>query len=81
VERALDVGSASGGGDTFVMSESEAVWKALKSCWSDDVYLEELSGRFWRLTLQVSWSSVRTKIGFADPTNSPTAPQSVSDVD
>ncbi|ORY89153.1 oligomeric golgi complex component, COG2-domain-containing protein [Leucosporidium creatinivorum] len=53
VERALDVGSASGGGDMFVMSESEAVCKALKSCWSDEVYLEELSGRFWRLTLQL----------------------------
>lgn len=64
----MDVGSASGGGDTFVMSESEAVWKALKSCWSDEVYLEELSGRFWRLMLQVrARSSVRTKLGVADP--------------
>lgn len=58
VERALDVGSASGGGDVFVMSESDAVWRGIKACWSDDVWLEELAGRFWRLTLQVSWRLV-----------------------
>ena len=54
VERALDVGSASGGGDVFVMSESDAVWRGISTCWSNDVWLEELAGRFWRLTLQVS---------------------------
>lgn len=63
------------------MSESEAVWKALKSCWSDEVYLKELAGRFWRLTLQVSRGSARTTLGFADSFDSPTAPQSVSDMD
>ncbi|GAA5969864.1 hypothetical protein JCM11641_008068 [Rhodosporidiobolus odoratus] len=54
VERALEVGSASGGGkDGWVMSESEAVYKALRRCWDDDVWLEELAGRFWRLSLQI----------------------------
>ncbi|SCV71599.1 BQ2448_3187 [Microbotryum intermedium] len=53
VERALDVGSASGGGDVFVMSESEAIWRALSMCWADEVWLEELNGRFWKLTLQL----------------------------
>ncbi|GAA5925591.1 hypothetical protein JCM3775_001450 [Rhodotorula graminis] len=54
VERAFDVGSASGGGaDGWVMSESEAVCRAVARCWDDEVWLEELSGRFWRLTLQI----------------------------
>ncbi|GAA6050782.1 hypothetical protein JCM3770_001642 [Rhodotorula araucariae] len=54
IERAFDVGSASGGGsDGWVMSESEAVFRALRRCWDDEVWLEELSGRFWRLTLQI----------------------------
>lgn len=35
------------------MSESEAAFKALRRCWDEDVWLEELVGRFWRLTLQV----------------------------
>ncbi|BGP46800.1 hypothetical protein JCM10450v2_002648 [Rhodotorula kratochvilovae] len=54
IERAFDVGSASGGGsEWWVMSESEAVFRALKRCWDDEVWLEELAGRFWRLTLQI----------------------------
>ncbi|BGP23394.1 hypothetical protein JCM10295v2_002290 [Rhodotorula toruloides] len=55
VERAFEVGQASGGGGAggFVMSESEAAFKALRRCWDEDVWLEELAGRFWRLTLQI----------------------------
>ncbi|GAA6031739.1 hypothetical protein JCM8097_001962 [Rhodosporidiobolus ruineniae] len=56
IERAFDVGSASGGGgggDGFVMSESEAVYKALRRCWEEEVWLEELTARFWRLSLQI----------------------------
>ncbi|KWU42557.1 COG complex component [Rhodotorula sp. JG-1b] len=72
IERAFEMGSASGGGakdatfassssaaagedaeEGFVMSESEAVWKALERCWDDDVWLVELGGRFWKLTLQI----------------------------
>ena len=85
IERAFEMGSASGGGakdatssassvgedveEGFVMSESEAVWKALERCWDDDVWLVELAGRFWKLTLQVSlfawllslWLSLRRR--------------------
>ncbi|KAM0790884.1 hypothetical protein ACM66B_004723 [Microbotryomycetes sp. NB124-2] len=53
VERAFEVGNVSGGGKDLVMTESEAVWRALNSCWHDEVYLDELGGRFWRLTLQL----------------------------
>ncbi|GAA5884786.1 hypothetical protein JCM6882_005394 [Rhodosporidiobolus microsporus] len=54
VERAFEVGSASGGGSGgFVMSESEAVFRALGRCWEREVWLEELGGRFWKLTLQI----------------------------
>lgn len=56
VERTLDGGS--GGGEVFLLSESESIRKALVRCWSEDVYLQELAGRFWRLTLQVSRFSV-----------------------
>ncbi|SCZ93005.1 BZ3501_MvSof-1269-A2-R1_Chr1-1g00545 [Microbotryum saponariae] len=38
VERALD---------------SEAIWRALRMCWAEEVWLEELNGRFWKLTLQL----------------------------
>lgn len=86
VERAFEMGSASGGGardvglasgasaaagrgasgdkegDGFVMSESEAVWRALERSWEDEVWLAELSGRFWRLTLQVSASTAITVV-------------------
>ncbi|GAA5842321.1 hypothetical protein JCM11251_003984 [Rhodosporidiobolus azoricus] len=64
VERAFEVGSASGGGSGsgsgsaaqgggFVMSESEAVYRAVARCWDEEVWLEELGGRFWKLTLQI----------------------------
>ncbi|GAA5853661.1 hypothetical protein JCM5353_001396 [Sporobolomyces roseus] len=56
VERAFEIGQASGGGSQatgFVMSESEAVWNAIKRNWDDEVWLEEVAGRFWRLTLQI----------------------------
>ncbi|GAA6061648.1 hypothetical protein JCM10212_002525 [Sporobolomyces blumeae] len=54
VERAFEIGQASGGGgQQFVMSESEAVWNAINRNWQDDVWLEEVAGRFWKLTLQI----------------------------
>lgn len=54
VERAFEIGQASGGGGQgFVMSESESVWNAVKRNWEDEVWLEEVAGKFWRLTLQV----------------------------
>lgn len=35
------------------MAATEQIYKAMSSCWSDDVYLADLSPRFWRLTLQI----------------------------
>ncbi len=35
------------------MSQATAAWSAVSLCWSLDVYIPELSFRFWRLTLQV----------------------------
>ncbi|KGB78784.2 hypothetical protein CNBG_4622 [Cryptococcus deuterogattii R265] len=48
--------SASSGqkGGEWVLVQSEAVWKALESCWKKDVYITELAPRFWRLSLQIS---------------------------
>ncbi|GAA5906257.1 uncharacterized protein JCM6883_005490 [Sporobolomyces salmoneus] len=54
VERAFEIGQASGGGGQgFVMSESESVWNAIRRNWEDEVWLEEVAGKFWRLTLQI----------------------------
>ncbi|OWZ51634.1 hypothetical protein C356_02186 [Cryptococcus neoformans c45] len=38
----------------WVLVQSGAVWKALESCWKEDVYISELAPRFWRLSLQIS---------------------------
>jgi hypothetical protein len=38
----------------WTMDQSAGAWKALSSCWSDEVYIPELAPRFWRLSLQVS---------------------------
>lgn len=35
------------------MAATEQVYKAITICWSDDVYLSDLTPRFWRLTLQI----------------------------
>jgi len=29
-----------------------ALWIALEACWTEEVYIAELSHKFWRLTLQ-----------------------------
>lgn len=36
------------------MAASEAIYKAILTCWNPDIYLPDLAGRFWRLTLQVN---------------------------
>lgn len=33
--------------------QAQGVIEAVRTCWRDDVYLDELGHRFWRLTLQV----------------------------
>ena len=38
----------------FVTLQSAAVWTAIETCWSREVYIPELSHRFWKTTLQVS---------------------------
>ncbi|KAK8853311.1 hypothetical protein IAR55_004015 [Kwoniella newhampshirensis] len=37
----------------WALGQSAAVWKALETCWSDEVYIPELAPRFWRLSLQI----------------------------
>ncbi|KAJ6625598.1 oligomeric golgi complex component, COG2-domain-containing protein [Mycena sp. CBHHK59/15] len=37
----------------FVTTQASAVWVAISACWSAEVYISELSHRFWRLTLQL----------------------------
>ena len=33
--------------------QAQAIVEAVRTCWQDDVYLDELGHRFWRLTLQI----------------------------
>ncbi|KAF4598583.1 hypothetical protein EYR38_006987 [Pleurotus pulmonarius] len=47
IERSTDTSTP------FVMSQATAAWSAVSLCWSSDVYIPELSFRFWRLTLQI----------------------------
>ena len=37
----------------FVTVQASAVWTAVSSIWSGEVFIPELSHRFWKLTLQV----------------------------
>lgn len=50
-------------GSKWVLVQSGAVWKALESCWQEDVYISELAPRFWRLSLQVSDNSSFELVG------------------
>ncbi|KAI0058099.1 COG complex component [Artomyces pyxidatus] len=57
VEEVLTISKVepSGSNDTkpFVTAPSMAIWAAIMSCWSADVYIPSLSHRFWKLTLQL----------------------------
>ncbi|KAM0752493.1 COG complex component [Meredithblackwellia eburnea MCA 4105] len=70
VERTLEGTSSIGGGNVFLLAESDAIWKALQQCWNDDVYLPELAPRFWRLTLQLL-SRYRTWLNNVAPKHNP----------
>jgi hypothetical protein len=48
--------TAERGRDGYALPQTAAILMAFKSCWSPDVYIPELSFRFWRLALQVSLS-------------------------
>ncbi|KAJ3548647.1 hypothetical protein NM688_g5267 [Phlebia brevispora] len=37
----------------FVTTQAAAVWEAIATCWSAEVYIPDLNYRFWRLTLQL----------------------------
>lgn len=37
----------------FVTAQGAAIWEAITTCWSAEVYIPELSHRFWKFNLQV----------------------------
>ncbi|KAJ4483374.1 COG complex component [Lentinula aciculospora] len=39
--------------DSLITPQATAIWVALTACWSAEIYIPELSYRFWRLTLQL----------------------------
>ncbi|TXT08632.1 hypothetical protein VHUM_02760 [Vanrija humicola] len=41
------------GATGWALPQSEAAWNAFKQCWAPEIYLPELSHRFWRLSLQI----------------------------
>ncbi|CCO27036.1 Conserved oligomeric Golgi complex subunit 2 Short=COG complex subunit 2 [Rhizoctonia solani AG-1 IB] len=46
------LGSGAGEKQDFATPQAAAIYSAIKSCWSTQVYVPELGHRFWRLTLQ-----------------------------
>lgn len=44
---------ASSSSSPWILPQSSAAWDAFRQCWASDVYLPELSHRFWRLSLQI----------------------------
>jgi len=55
----------------WALAQSAAAWKAFSTCWDPDVYIPELSNRFWRLALQISvryatWLKAQLKDGGED---------------
>lgn len=53
LEEGLRKGSSAGKGGGFELKESALTLNALEGCWKEDVYIGEISWRFWRLSLQV----------------------------
>ncbi|KAJ1304471.1 hypothetical protein OPQ81_005618 [Rhizoctonia solani] len=47
------LGSGVGDKQEFSTPQANAIYTAIKSCWSTQVYIPELGHRFWRLTLQL----------------------------
>ncbi|KAG8680305.1 hypothetical protein FRC11_002656, partial [Ceratobasidium sp. 423] len=47
------LGSGTGDKQEFATPQANAVYSAIKCCWSTQVYIPELGHRFWRLTLQL----------------------------
>ncbi|CDO69140.1 hypothetical protein BN946_scf185042.g42 [Trametes cinnabarina] len=45
--------SASRATAPFVTVQAVAIFDAIRTCWSAEVFIQELSSRFWRLTLQI----------------------------
>ncbi|CAF4798280.1 unnamed protein product [Pieris macdunnoughi] len=37
----------------FVLEETSKCWKALQDCWSEGIFIEALSHKFWKLSLQL----------------------------
>ncbi|CAA7261620.1 unnamed protein product [Cyclocybe aegerita] len=38
---------------SFATSQASAIWIAISACWSSEIYIPELSHRFWKLSLQI----------------------------
>lgn len=30
------------------------IWQSMVSCWSDEIFVTQLTGRFWKLNIQVN---------------------------
>ncbi|XP_022332171.2 conserved oligomeric Golgi complex subunit 2-like [Crassostrea virginica] len=53
-ESALDIPFNKPSGSTdFLLHSTAVLWNSLLSCWSDDIYLDLLCNRFWKLNLQL----------------------------
>lgn len=62
-EKVLEGPTSSIGGEKFIGVEAEVCFTSLKGVWGEGVWLEELGGRFWKVSLQLisryrTWQSV-----------------------
>ncbi|KAH9485421.1 Conserved oligomeric Golgi complex subunit 2 [Psilocybe cubensis] len=48
-------------GGSYIMPQGSAAWMSMTACWSSEIYIPELSHRFWRLTLQGTVSQNQTR--------------------
>ncbi|EMD37937.1 hypothetical protein CERSUDRAFT_50066 [Gelatoporia subvermispora B] len=62
--------SADKAASPFATSQAAAIWEAISTCWSAEVYIPDLAYRFWRLTLQL-FNRYRTWLDTTTP-NLPT---------
>jgi len=51
---------------SFATPQASATWIAISACWSSEIYIPQLSHRFWRLTLQVRYNSVHVETPFTN---------------
>ena len=62
----------------FATVQAAAIWKAVMTCWNEDVFIPELGHRFWKLTLQVETNSLHMCLAGSELAQAPQQVQNVA---